>query len=1229
MRNPKDSLNDTVWKDIPALDAGFDLDGLRFNGYFTVVDPANSGAQLPSGAYFLRSLVANVTGSRRSVQEATNVLTGSEYFRARGTSGWSTWTLRSAGGEGASDAINVSYDDGADAFGTGTSTTVAEVLDEISYVFGSIPTQASTLFDIRDYGGVGDGTYDNRAAFLAASTAISNAGGGVLYVPRGVWGIGPTATPSLGGVILPSNTVLRGDGIGVTTIKALDLGNTDLTGIVRTQSGVETSNVMVRDITIDGNKAGQSGYANIINFYCGVTPDNRVLMDRNIFVINVESKNARSGTDGSSNPGRGYGIDPHEVVDNFVMMNCTVHDCDRDGVIHDGIINFKNVNNRSYNNGRHGFNYVKESFNGLVLGNHSHDNGANGILIQQDSHHLRVIGNLVEDNGEQGIRVRRGETVVNTLHIISNNTIKGSGRSGINITGACYNEVSNNLIQDSSQAENNTYFDINMQGDDGDGPTVTAPKFNVVRNNSGYSLGATIANASIREDTSVVTDHENTYLWNIAAGQTNGKYKDITATSIVKDLGISDIYNVKEWGARGDGTTDDGAILRSCVAFAESAGGGVVYLPPGVYAASGTGIASQGVVSLPSNVALIGAGKNLSKILAIDPVDDSITGIVRTRSGASNLNVLVRGLSVEASAPSGTGGITCVYIGGYYSAKINLEDLGVYYAVNGTANIGYGIRLTNTTEYCYLSGVTVEGCENAGIYVDGAQRTTIVEPAVSTCAEGIHVSNGALYTRIVEPSVDNAGTNGILVNEDSYYVTVSGGIVELSGEDGIRIRRGASVQDTLVSITGVTLRENGRDGISIAGARRNDIIGCTLKDNGANINSTYNDVSLETDSAHGGSADLNNILSCLMIASGTNSTAYGVREYVGQADGNSIQYNVFSGQTTGKVLISGGITLYADESQYLLLAGRSGGQNLVGGTGGGDNLTLSSTTNAVKGRVLAFASEFTLRDNNDTNRKARFDAASLTSGLERVYVLPNQSGTVALLESKGSIPEGLWVPNSGSTTVSNSGLLTSTTGTATARTAANTNLNTASRRLGYQSAGTAGNSAGVRQSSRNIWIGNSAGLGGFNAQAKFALAGSLAATQRGFIGLSADSAFVVDAASPGLLSSIDLFGLGFDDGDSSLSIFHNDNVGTPTKIGLGANFPVAVDAVYVVSLACTANGSSISYVVERVNTAHVASGTVSSELPRNNVFMALQAATHNGSTASAVDIDVHLLYYRI
>lgn len=56
-----------------------------------------------------------------------------------------------------------------------------------------------------------------------------------------------------------------------------------------------------------------------------------------------------------------------------------------------------------------------------------------------------------------------------------------------------------------------------------------------------------------------------------------------------------------------------------------------------------------------------------------------------------------------------------------------------------------------------------------------------------------------------------------------------------------------------------------------------------------------------------------------------------------------------------------------DHSQYALLAGRAGGQTIIGGTGAGDDLTLDSTSNATGGDIIFAA------NNNISARNTRVD----------------------------------------------------------------------------------------------------------------------------------------------------------------------------------------------------------------------------------------------------------------
>jgi hypothetical protein len=58
---------------------------------------------------------------------------------------------------------------------------------------------------------------------------------------------------------------------------------------------------------------------------------------------------------------------------------------------------------------------------------------------------------------------------------------------------------------------------------------------------------------------------------------------------------ITAVYNVKSYGAVGDGVTDDTTAIQAAITAAENAGGGTVYFPRGKYAASG--LTAQGTLT--------------------------------------------------------------------------------------------------------------------------------------------------------------------------------------------------------------------------------------------------------------------------------------------------------------------------------------------------------------------------------------------------------------------------------------------------------------------------------------------------------------------------------------------------------------------------------------------------------------------------------------------------------
>lgn len=78
------------------------------------------------------------------------------------------------------------------------------------------------------------------------------------------------------------------------------------------------------------------------------------------------------------------------------------------------------------------------------------------------------------------------------------------------------------------------------------------------------------------------------------------------ALTDIQDQVIDLAFNIKEHGAAGDGATDDTSAIQAAISAATAAGGGAVYLPPGIYSSS--------TLNIPVNVRLIGANRRATQI---------------------------------------------------------------------------------------------------------------------------------------------------------------------------------------------------------------------------------------------------------------------------------------------------------------------------------------------------------------------------------------------------------------------------------------------------------------------------------------------------------------------------------------------------------------------------------------------------------------------------------------
>ncbi|TMV47325.1 hypothetical protein FE783_22235 [Paenibacillus mesophilus] len=96
------------------------------------------------------------------------------------------------------------------------------------------------------------------------------------------------------------------------------------------------------------------------------------------------------------------------------------------------------------------------------------------------------------------------------------------------------------------------------------------------------------------------------------------------------------IYSVKDYGAAGDGVTDDTAAIQAAIDAAGLAGGGVVFLPPGTYSVKRSSPARSYNYSLlikESNVTIEGSGMGASVLKMADGENGTVLRTVINNQG--------------------------------------------------------------------------------------------------------------------------------------------------------------------------------------------------------------------------------------------------------------------------------------------------------------------------------------------------------------------------------------------------------------------------------------------------------------------------------------------------------------------------------------------------------------------------------------------------------------------
>lgn len=255
------------------------------------------------------------------------------------------------------------------------------------------------------------------------------------------------------------------------------------------------------------------------------------------------------------------------------------------------------------------------------------------------------------------------------------------------------------------------------------------------------------------------------------------------------------LFNVKDYGAKGNGTTNDTLAIAKAIAAA-GVSGGQVYLPGGTYMLSG---ASGAALTLKDNVSLIGDGMGITTLKMVNFASYSMTILISANGtdnvGISNLTLDGNRDNNNAIGTSGwyNGNATDVKISGVETMNFSASGL----KLSGWAGLERHIEVVDSVFHASMFGV---------------EALTMVDTVLQN-----NVAYGNTYgfnvggdVALKDNQAYNNTVNGILVQESG--TTVEGGEVYANGDDGLWINASG------FSITGVDVHDNQGSGIYLDGS---------------------------------------------------------------------------------------------------------------------------------------------------------------------------------------------------------------------------------------------------------------------------------------------------------------------------------------------------------------------------------------------------------------------------
>lgn len=249
------------------------------------------------------------------------------------------------------------------------------------------------------------------------------------------------------------------------------------------------------------------------------------------------------------------------------------------------------------------------------------------------------------------------------------------------------------------------------------------------------------------------------------------------------------VFNVKNFGAKGDGTTDDTTAINNAIIACNTSGGGIVWFPASTYKVTSpvklySGSSPTAVAF--SNITLAGAGSNGTTGSIISQAttgDDVIQAFNDAHNSAQSTNLTIQDL--------------CVTFGGTLTNSGN----GIHFQQDEAGGPSF--------QQCNLENVVAQNMQGSGKY--GFNFESMITSTVDTCM-AVTCANGFYLNGSVGGAYDSVSTSVTFNN--CYANMATNGVNGFNDVDNTYVSYVNCAVDIGANSTGAAYTANGSSSIS-------------------------------------------------------------------------------------------------------------------------------------------------------------------------------------------------------------------------------------------------------------------------------------------------------------------------------------------------------------------------------------------------------------------------------